>query len=202
VSELRLSRGEYWLLESAVEGMPPLRWLVAPQLEQIFNKTGHRLGRGALVDTMERLVVADLLCAHRANGGNFAPTRAEIEAALDESPDPPRAVETHYGLTAAGGAAWESFAAPDWNRYIDSGCDEQHRYDATCADRKRLLRYLAALRREGTFQEESLVWDEVAPWQATYWKQLPRGHRVRFVCIDARLPDPPSSWYCRWYQWG
>jgi hypothetical protein len=202
VSELRLSRGEYWLLESAVDGMPPFRWLVSPNIEAIFNKTGHGLTRDALLDTLDGLVMQGFIRARHEERDEFTPTRDEIAAAFDESSDSHWADVTHYGLTPAGGAAWEAFAAPDWNRYIDSGCDEHNRYDVTCADRRRLHGYLAALRREGTFQEESLVWDEVAPWQATYWKQLPHGHRARFVCIDHELTDPPSWWYCRWYQWG
>ena len=31
---------------------------------------------------------------------------------------------------------------------------------------------------------ESMEWDYVTPWDATYWKQLEGGHRVRFRCRD------------------
>ncbi len=33
-------------------------------------------------------------------------------------------------------------------------------------------------------------WEELSPWQATYWKALPRGNRVRFLI--ARNPDWPE----------
>jgi hypothetical protein len=199
------TRGEYWLLESAVEGTPPFQWLLSANLDEIFNKPGHGLARGALVDTLERLVGAGLVCAHREAGDDFAPTRVEIEAALDESTKQPSSQRTYYGLTPVGGAAWEAFAAPDWNRLIDSSFDEDSRYEVICADRKLLERYLAALRREGTFDESTLVWDEMSPWAATYWKDLPLGHRARFTFVDDVERRPPvtsmSQWFSDWYRW-
>jgi hypothetical protein len=169
----------------------------------IVNKPGHGLDRDELIDTFEKLVVAGLVCAHR--DADFAPTRSEIEDAIDEPADRrrPRSAVTHYGLTPAGGAAWEAFAAPDWNRRIDCSSDENSQYEVTCADRKWMEQYLAALWSEGALDESTLVWDEVAPWQSTYWKELPLGHRARFTFIDdiRRRPPVASEWYCDWYRW-
>ena len=47
---------------------------------------------------------------------------------------------TYYGLTQEGGAQWEAFAAPDWQRYITAsfGCLEDHEDsmgEMICADK-------------------------------------------------------------------
>lgn len=51
-------------------------------------------------------------------------------------------------------------------------------------------------------------WDAVRPWQATYWKELPAGHRVRFAFDECepthgwdRVPAKLTlltDWWCRW----
>jgi hypothetical protein len=51
----------------------------------------------------------------------------------------------HYVLTDKGGAAWEAFAQPDWDRFIghERGDDPGH-WIVTSMDRHLLTKYLYA----------------------------------------------------------
>jgi hypothetical protein len=209
VSGPSFTRGEYWILESAVEGMPPMNRLVSPDIEGFFNKTGHGLPRGPLLDTLQRLADKRFICLSSEARGEFAPTRAEVAAALDEPRDERLNERTHYGLTPAGGAAWEAFAAPDWNRFITASSDveEDERgfltWEVVAASPDWLRRYLDAVRTESRIDEASIVRDEVRPWEATYWKTLDVGYRVQLKVADGppewRVPSyvVADSW-CRW----
>ena len=67
--EPRFTRGEYWLLETAVEHRLPVSVLTASNLEEILNKIGHRLTRDALIDTLYRLVTSGLISVeHEVDG--------------------------------------------------------------------------------------------------------------------------------------
>lgn len=53
---------------------------------------------------------------------------------------------------------------------------------------------------------ETVAWDYIAPWQATYWKQLDGAHRVRFHGQEdtREYSSPPSSvnyFDYGWYAW-
>ncbi len=51
--EPRFTRGEYWLLETAVDKQFPVSALMADNLEEILNnKKGHGLTRTALIETL------------------------------------------------------------------------------------------------------------------------------------------------------
>jgi len=118
-AEPRLTRAEYWILESAGESFRPPSLLVSEDIEAHYNKPGHGLDRLALVDTLDRLVSGGLIGFADIRGAqNFEVPftgqrdRPRIEAALAEShPDK----FTYYGLTAEGGRVWEAFARPDWD---------------------------------------------------------------------------------------
>lgn len=196
--DLRFTRGEYWLLESVAEYRVPLACLVDPRLDEALNKPPHGLSRAELLDTLERLVARGFVRA--TNEQEELVTRDELSAALAEGQWDRK---SDYGLTRAGGAAWEAFAAPNWSRRLDSSNDGDARYEVICADRGWLEAYLTALRREGTLDESTLVYDQVVPWSATYWRELPRGHRARFVFVrdSARWPPVAASWYCNWHRW-
>jgi hypothetical protein len=51
--EPRFTRGEYWLLETAVDKQFPVSALMSNNLEEILNnKKGHGLTRIALIETL------------------------------------------------------------------------------------------------------------------------------------------------------
>jgi hypothetical protein len=187
--EIRLSRAEYWILESAVEHAVPMCWLASKNLGALLNKrTGHGLERPALVDTVEYLIGRGWIGVDRWSGESFEGThtgaleRAEIETALDELRlENPL---TQYGLTAEGGRIWESFAQPNWDAYLEVFSNyrpngRRERGVATSATLWRVEKFLKNAHYMGHFFDPERVRLRVLrPWQATYWKILPEGHRA------------------------
>src|SRR4051794_33270916 len=119
----RFTRGEYWLLESAVEHGWPLYTLVAEDVGLVFNKPGHGMDRDELIETLVSLFRRGLIAARDrvTSKGVYGPfavalDRDAIEAALDEDLF---SQETYYGLTSEGGRQWEAFARPDWDVFIE-----------------------------------------------------------------------------------
>ena len=212
--EPRFARGEYWLLETVVEHEFEVCALIDSNLELFWNKKGHGLTRASLVETFYQLLSSGLIYANSEMGGSIS-TKEQIELALEQrvpwdthhvfiSPDgdietvpdeskSPRAEPvdvrkiTSYRLTQEGGAQWEAFAAPDWQKYIARSVQredeegEYERWELTCGDKNWLEAYMESMCFYGQVEVilESVEWDYVTPWQATYWKQLEGGHRVR-----------------------
>lgn len=217
--EPRFTRGEYWLLETVVEHEFEVCALIDSSLESFLNKKGHGLTRASLVETFYRLLSSGLIYAESEMKGSistkeqielaleervpwdthqvFISTDRDIEIAPDESKPPrPEPVDvrkiTSYGLTQEGGAQWEAFAAPDWEKYIAGSFQpedtegEYEMWELICADRARLEKYFESMCFYDPHEVvlESVERDYIAPWQATYWKQLEGAHRIRF-----REPD-------------
>ena len=193
--EPRFTRGEYWLLETAVDKQFPVSALMASNLEEYLNKKGHGLTRTALIETLHRLITWGLISAKNKVDAPIS-TSEEIERALDEprwsiGSSVDRRTITRYELTQQGGTQWEAFAAPDWQKYIDASCHSSDGYEygmweLMCADKVWLERYFESMCFYDTHEMdlESVERDYIAPWQATYWKQLEGAHRIRF-----REPD-------------
>ena len=201
--EPRFTRGEYWLLETVVEFEWDIGILIESDLELHLNKKGHGLTRTSLVETLYRLLSSGLIYAEsRVDFSDEAmaviSTKEQIELALDEPkswsgvPVEERKV-TYYGLTQEGGAQWEAFAAPDWQKYITTSCHfsdgyEYGMWELICADKAWLERYFES---QCFYNPEEVILDSVerdyiAPWDATYWKQLEGAHRIRFREPDER----------------
>ena len=198
--------GEHWLLDTAVRGRISLRSLVHPALTQFFNKPGHHLGPPALCALLERLVErGDLALRTRARGAHHPPREALLRALVyDHDTRPTDGL--CYGLTAQGGRRWEDATHADWSRFLSNSYAPDPTAplgEITGPDRARVERCL-----EGTDRPvlaETVRWDRLEPWQATYWKTLPVGHRVRFRYgpeRPLRCGAPlPRSWYLDHAQW-
>lgn len=217
----RLTRGEYWLMETVVEHAVPLAFLWGYRSEEIFNKPGHCLSRRGLVGGLRRLSVRGLIEFLRFVGDRevpFAPTGEEIETSLDEQGPGGSPSCCYYRLTADGGAVWEAFARPDWSRYISQqgtgpGRGKWEAGYCLCADRARLQRYLDGLHWVGLIVDpDSVEWGTIRPWRATYWKELPTAYTVSFrrredaPGPESRARDEFLHWYtyvysARWYSW-
>jgi hypothetical protein len=213
----RFTRGEYWLLETVVEGSRPLCFLPEPGVSQALNKPSHGMHSVMLMDTLEGLF--DLGLIHFARYGNEGTGpmagclgRKEMETAFEERLGSP--FQTHYALTAEGGRQWEAFAAPRWDRYVECST----RYDRSGSremgvlispDRARLERLLNGAHHMGqAVNSKHVHWRVLRPWQATYWKQLPEAHLVcyRFEEFKFNFGDNPH-WFMKfyenrgWYRW-
>lgn len=211
--EPRFTRGEYWLLESVVEREYNISGLIGSKHEEHFNKKGHGLTRAPLVETLHRLLSWGLIYAGSRlrfsdEELDFISTPEQIELALDESkswvdvPLRDRKV-TYYGLTREGGDQWEAFAAPNWQKYIAARVEspdvgECGAGELICADKAWLEKYFES---QCFYNPEvaldSVERDYIAPWDATYWKQLEGAHRIRFREPDESEEEnfEPTPWF-------
>jgi len=171
-----MNRSEYWLLDSVVEAWYPLVWLVSDDVEGSFNKRHHGLERGELVTVLNRLFQRGDLLA-KQNESEFVPASSDIEEALDGR------LDCLYGLTSQGGIRWEEVSHPQWERYI-AACvyADPQEGEIVGSDRTLVEKYdsLSEYVWDISVVADSRRRDVLQPWQATYWKTLRFGHRVRF----------------------
>ena len=202
--EPRFTRGEYWLLETVIRQGCPFVYIHGPEVSQALNKPAHGLDRASLVDSLDRLFQTGLLgAAMLREGGCSGPfsrslSRAEIEAALEETRDDYEARgsaydETYYGLTPEGGRQWELFAAPDWERYVQyyDGPSRSERWMngiIISPDLAQVERLFEGVRYMGHAIDPEHVHRRVlSPWQATYWKQLTHAHLISYRFRRGRI---------------
>src|SRR5687767_10867198 len=111
--EPRLTRGEYWLLNSVVDSMCPVSFLISKNIKELFNNPGHRLDRSRLVETLVSMSEQGWIEGYRIDEG-FPLTADMIETGFSEVPWE-RDDALGYRLTAYGGTVWEAFAVPHWD---------------------------------------------------------------------------------------
>ncbi len=207
----KLSRGEYWLLEAVAELAIPICWLDWDDLEMVLNKRGHGMDRTLLIETLLKLFSNGLITAHRFDHWDetFVFTEKKISAALNEVQDRKK---HYYRLTAKGGEYWEAFAYPNWDYYIDVGYELSENEnlwigEISCTNKSHLKKYLNSVcYHDYDIDYNSIQHDILKPWEATYWKELSVGHKIRFECIEKELNDSTNirgqRWYdINWYQW-
>lgn len=201
----RLSRGEFWLLAAAVEYGIPLPVLALPEwvpggsmdtIDIALNRQGHGLAFAALVDTLMQSKRNGWIEFGRPFRNESAPISDsdadEIAAFLRERG---RGLETvHYWLNADGGAVWESFARPQWDRFIEQGTEYpedgspfERMTTIETSDWQWLDKYLRSQTSEQVVEAGSITLAELRPWQATYWKTLSFGLRCTFRSTEHRL---------------
>jgi hypothetical protein len=182
-----MTKEEYWLLDSVVYTEYPIEFLLDRNIELVFNRAGHGLTPGQLADVLYHLFHrGDMRAknmARREPHVVLPPTLSEIRSALAGK------LYLSYGLTPRGGARWEAYSSPDWNRYIDAGYRSESGGGAgeiSAGDRHLIehnLELIAHVHKISVLSN-SERWDIITPWQATYWKTLPNAHRVRFRYTD------------------
>ena len=218
--QLRLTCTEYWLLQTAVEWRIPLCFLEAEgyrhpsSIERMFNKPGHGLARTQLLASLVGLFRDGLIIVRRGEEEPWIPSEDQIASALCEGSSCGSML--YYGLTEKGGAVWEAFAAPDWDRYLREHFDNRNRSgEITCATRSRLqyyLEYLGLNRYEQRIHSETIRIHEHGSWQATYWKESPHGFTAEFSCdwedretSSDNLTSLAFAGFCefrdKWYGW-
>jgi hypothetical protein len=215
----RLSRAEYWLLETVVES-PCALTLVDPArchepfgIEAVFNKSGHGLNHGELIDVLVYLVGERLIEGFR-DKRPIELDRHTIVAVLTEHLPVDDPSCTFYRLTPDGGNVWQAFATPDWSRLVKEEIDDETRTGtltgATAWRVEKYLRYLDMLECEIDLPSIRIV--DIGPWEATYWKTLPQGHRAHFRWRHQRehgkgneFSELAFSGFCefrdQWYNW-
>jgi hypothetical protein len=210
----KFTRGEYWLLTTVAELAVPICWLDWDDIEEVLNKPGHGMDRPLLINTMETLFSGGLIIAHRFDHWDdcLVLSYEQIDTVLDERQNKK---EHYYRLTEKGGKYWETFASPNWNYYIDAGYelpDDNAIWhgELICKTKEHLEKYFLSLRSHNyEVYAESIRRDVLRPWEATYWKKLQTGHRIRFKCKDKENEkdfNTPGTinqeWYDRlWCHW-
>lgn len=93
-------------------------------------------------------------------------------------------------MTEKGASAWEAITKPDWGRYFDSRREDEV-IDITAATSQML---------DVVIKQVSFCWEitivggtdrrlVVKPWEATYWKTLPEGHKVTLSYAQGFPPE-------------
>jgi hypothetical protein len=204
-----MDKGEYWLLDSVVEAWYPLKWLASDEVELAFNRRRHGLSRDELTGALERLFEGGDLLAGRMEKSmlqqeSFVPARAEIEQALAGQ------LDISYGLTPQGGARWEAVSRPEWQRYLRACLfTDPDEGEIVGSDRLLVEKFdsLSHYAWNISVVAGSKRWDVQQPWQATYWKELPAAHRVRFSfrwvdASPATRTDPQArAWLAQIKEW-
>jgi len=202
-------------MEIMVEGAIPAGWLGRDDLVMLVNKPLHGLSLDELLATILELSRQGLVrftTKHDRTECEFSSTD-QIRNVLAEESRRGQG-KTYLRLTSEGARVWEAFAAPRWDDFISEleGFDEslgQNVTELICTNRGRLERYLKSGYLSLSQIDPSQVWwDILEPWEVTYWKSLPKAHRVRFVDPDdgMEVPPPPPRYMRyilrpRWYRW-
>ena len=218
----RLTRGEFWLLNSLVSHRLALHSWSGPDrfLRDFHNRTPHGLTDDELLVTVLGLFNAGWVAGEvepqpedQSGLESFAPTGPAIAAGLEPAfrhhpGDHPRRRRADpsvtVSLTPAGGAAWEAFAAPDWGRFLEEfqslrGAEERSLptgrawRTVRAVSRSRGAQYLRCWADLGGYDPAAVKWRAVAPFPATYWKTLPVGYEAEFEGASYGRPRGMSS---------
>ncbi|NNJ28121.1 hypothetical protein LzC2_42320 [Planctomycetes bacterium LzC2] len=201
----RLTRGEYWILNSLIHyGFPLFYYREPDRFLRSFvpGGRGHGLTESEVIVALLGMFNAGwiegetILRQERSvqpTRTPFIATGAEIRRAFEperyyREGDPHRRrrrdPEVAIRLTAEGGAVWEAFTEPRWEEFFDhwhkpeDGPFETQTIRTVCREHAtRFLSYWAELEQ---FDPRKIVWKPVAPFEATYWKTLPVGFEASF----------------------
>ena len=221
---MNVGQREYWFLDSVVEFELPLGLLTSPVLEETLNRKGPGLDYAGIVETLLYLFEAGYLFAQRMSnflsrqrtirdsttgapiprrplGKPFTPTREELEASLRHK------APMDYGLTAQGGAKWETMSQPNWERYTEFSYGDLYQQTSERAvevlamDKALGEQYLFfAKKYPDLFVLSSATWNVLNPWEATYWKRLPVGHQLQIKCHEYPSVLYQDEAFNTWYD--
>jgi hypothetical protein len=204
-----LTQTEYWLLDANITHRLPLCLVAVPgDVFGHMNRHWHGMERDHLIATLIKLFNQGLISAtpYGSSDPGVALTEADIVRAIER-----RDYQLSYGVTSAGGVLWEAYSAPDWSRFVWQITDDQEGYsEYWSASRASIERRLEPDHMyDRTILTETMAWDTVEPWQATYWKSLP--HAYHLHCSIQPQAGPSQffgsasdwdgwTWYQQWWQ--
>lgn len=214
-----MEKAAYWFLDAVVEYKLPIRTLARPNLAEVLNRPSHGLDSQSLCALLLQLVQQDYLVIYQYRPREdkeipFMPSRRDLEQELNLLENN-RQNYLIYGLSPVGGAQWETLSSTRWDRYITASYGvDPYEAEMIAQDRQLVQRYFELQHYISSSAEavvpESLQWDTLRPWEATYWKTLPKASRLRFYYYphteDMEVSATPAwAWeqfceMCEWYQ--
>lgn len=188
---MNISAPVFWLLDIVIESKLAVDILVADNIEEYLNQAPHALSRTELTTTLSTLFEKQWISAWVFKDGHASPllppyTAQNIEQYLTQDSQSPGSFHrplVYYGLTPAGGQQWEQVTNPDWMSFVQTlyGVNPEEGSIAS-ATRQVVEQWFDNQIFEGyEVLPDSIQWENMHPWQATYWKQLPEGYRVTFL---------------------
>lgn len=128
---------------------------------------------------------------------------------------------TTFGLTFEGGCAWETWAEPDWSRYMEESWDEwdvpRANIDGTTHCGIAEFRVASQQRLDEVLAKGSAYWNvtfscndplcrivAICPFTAFYWKQLLQGFecRVPYRRESAAIAESKDVMFRKWRRVG
>ncbi len=180
------SQSGLWFLNSTALLRMPMRWLLDENLAEAINAPAHGLSAEEVEANLLTLLARGLVYVTHDDVVVDDPTPADVQRALREPWDQRPA--WHLGLTPVGGVAWEQATGWDWLSFVDTtfadredGRTSTGEFIGQDAELVR-LEVDRSCQSEGELIPGTTRWDIISPWEATYWKRLPWGYRMRFDC--------------------
>lgn len=202
-----MSRFNDWvILETMVQNRIHLRSLFYDEESYVsqFNRVWHGLSAENLRRSLVSLSERGLISYSDVRGHLVKP---DLGKSFDLKLADNSGKRVLVGLTRKGGKVWESFGKPHWCKYYSINWDDDPSESGTIefADAALLPNILNVVMWNGCLLlEPAARVRRLAPWKATYWKQLPVGHRLSFASkkvascealLASLLPGAPESQY-------
>jgi len=210
---------DYWILEELVLASCHVKHFYCNRLFADFCRNKNKNRSAVLADLLDHLVGGGLIEIIDDAGATSVNLRS-IFPLTDEASS--ESAERQYCaiLTSTGGATWESWAEPDWNRYIEDIWSDSFELkegvtlelvEVTASSKSCIKAFSEAIRlmnRGEAFLGTSV--DCESPWDATYWKTLSSGFKQRIVVVnlnedsgdDSESNRDRYSTFRQWYKNG
>ena len=182
---VKIDKADYAILYGVSDEQWPVWLLLEERTMAGVNRFWPGLAASELTEHFFRLWSEGLVeCAEGEDEPAIAPDRrlAREQFEFDKTlSDRPESNSLTYRLSSQGGDLWAQYAGVDWGKFFSSWPNSAtNECTLTASVREPIeialqLREIAPEPIAGT-----LLWDLVQPWQATYWKVLPRGNRLRY----------------------
>jgi hypothetical protein len=169
------------IMEYVYSHTMPVCWLVnESMLCATLNTDFHGFSRSEVLEILLKLLDEGLIYISDYDDHTIPIDAAAIERYFDQAANPDDNT-AWYGLTLKGGEFWEQASAFDWDTYSEEGYGDPDDYTGEITTSSKAYTQDILLNLPNiNILPEIVTWSVVSPWQATYWKELPLGHRVTF----------------------
>lgn len=183
---------DYWILEELVFASCSIERIYSNPIFTNFCRARSRNRITVLKELLDRLVGHGLIAIVDNSGATSADLRSIIHV-LDLSEMEEIRRKYCIMLTSAGGQAWESWAEPDWDRYIEDVWSDSFQLkdgktldlvETTAANEQRIAEFAEAIRfmNRGYACLGTSI-DCESQWDTTYWKTLNRAFKQRLIVV-------------------